>query len=322
LFRTNRKKRPLKIPVDKEEKMTALQSNKSVDIIIAVDGSDHAIAATEFVRDLPLSKECSITLIAVLDTPHTPRRQMLLAALNNSMKILQEKNLDAKSGLLHGNVPKTISDYADDLDPDIIVLGAKGLRATLGILLGGVAQQVVEYACCPTLVVRAPYIGLKRILLVTDGSSYSQSAVEYITHFPFPEEAALYVTHVLPPTPLLQAELLARTWPVGPDIIQPVPADFEEGDEDEETLQAEQEAEGKKVLEQACDTLTSAGIEAECVLLRGDAATEIIDFVQENAIDLIVCGSRGLSQVQSWLLGSVSRKLVHYANCSVLIVKS
>jgi nucleotide-binding universal stress UspA family protein len=25
--------------------------------------------------------------------------------------------------------------------------------------------------------------------------------------------------------------------------------------------------------------------------------------------------------VTSWLLGSVSRKLVHYANCSVLIVK-
>jgi nucleotide-binding universal stress UspA family protein len=28
-----------------------------------------------------------------------------------------------------------------------------------------------------------------------------------------------------------------------------------------------------------------------------------------------------LSQVQSWLVGSVSRKLVHYADCSVMLVK-
>ena len=41
----------------------------------------------------------------------------------------------------------------------------------------------------------------------------------------------------------------------------------------------------------------------------------------EKNIDLVVVGSRGLSQVGGWLLGSVSRKLVHYAGCSVLIVK-
>jgi nucleotide-binding universal stress UspA family protein len=36
---------------------------------------------------------------------------------------------------------------------------------------------------------------------------------------------------------------------------------------------------------------------------------------------LIVAGSRGLSEFQGWWMGSVSRKLVHYSNCSVLIVK-
>ena len=57
------------------------------------------------------------------------------------------------------------------------------------------------------------------------------------------------------------------------------------------------------------------------MLVRGDAATEIIDYAKERKVDLIVAGSRGLSQVRGWLLGSVSRKLVHYAPCSVLIVK-
>ena len=85
--------------------------------------------------------------------------------------------------------------------PDLLVVGAKGLRATFGILLGGVAQQVVEYANCPVLVVRTPYEKLLRVLLVVDGSSHSQCAVEYLTRFPFPERSDVRVMHVLPNSP-------------------------------------------------------------------------------------------------------------------------
>ncbi len=68
--------------------------------------------------------------------------------------------------------------------------------------------------------------------------------------------------------------------------------------------------------------MAALGLEVETVLRRGDAATEIIDYTKEAGINLIVAGSRGLSQVTGWLLGSVSRKIIHYANCSVLVVKS
>ena len=67
--------------------------------------------------------------------------------------------------------------------------------------------------------------------------------------------------------------------------------------------------------------LRSWGVKASSALLQGDAATEIIEYVKTNQVNLVVSGSRGLSQVQGWLLGSVSRKLVHYAGCSVLVVK-
>ena len=68
-------------------------------------------------------------------------------------------------------------------------------------------------------------------------------------------------------------------------------------------------------------TRAEFGIETTSVLMRGDAATEIIEYANQNQIDLIVAGSRGLSQMRRLLLGSLSRKLVHYAGCSVLIVK-
>ena len=37
--------------------------------------------------------------------------------------------------------------------------------------------------------------------------------------------------------------------------------------------------------------------------------------------DLIIIGSRGLSRAKAFLLGSVSDKVVRYANCPVLVVK-
>jgi nucleotide-binding universal stress UspA family protein len=57
------------------------------------------------------------------------------------------------------------------------------------------------------------------------------------------------------------------------------------------------------------------------VLLRGDAFEEINLYIEDHPTELIMVGSRGLSGVKSWLLGSLSRKLVHSASCSVLVVR-
>ena len=113
--------------------------------------------------------------------------------------------------------------------------------------------------------------------------------------------------------------MLFRSWPYGVDVI-PVISSV---DMDEKLAkQAEDENRiGKQLLQETVNDLSDLGIATNAVLRRGDAATEILNFTQENQVDLIVAGSRGLTQIQSWFLGSVSRKLVHYADCSVLIVK-
>jgi nucleotide-binding universal stress UspA family protein len=123
--------------------------------------------------------------------------------------------------------------------------------------------------------------------------------------------------HVLPPLP--SPALIARSWTVGSEIMAPVPS------AETEKLLAEQaeeeERNGKVLLEQALRTLKEYGISATSVLLRGDAATEILEYTKNHQINLIVAGSRGLSQMKRLLLGSLSRKLVHYAGCSVLVVR-
>lgn len=288
-----------------------------MNLILAVDGSEHAAAAAKLVRDLPLPIESSVTVLAVLVPRDASNHAGLEQALADTREILKGIKPSVKTELLTGYPAEQISEYAAQHIPDLIVLGAKGRRATLGILLGGVVQQIVEYADDPVLVVRAPYEGIQRILLVTDGSVHGQRATSYLGQFPIPELAEVHVLHVLPPIP--SPVLIARSWPAGSETMAPVPTY-----ETEEMLvkQAEEEErQGKKLLAETVTELGNFGIESKGVLLRGDAATEIIQYANENQVGLIVAGSRGLSQMRRLLLGSLSRKLVHYAGCSVLIVK-
>jgi len=119
--------------------------------------------------------------------------------------------------------------------------------------------------------------------------------------------------------PIYQVDFITQAWPTGMDVTPPIPIDDIE-DRLKEQADADEKY-GQDLLQQTQNQLGATGLEAISILERGDAATQIINYTNENKIDLIVAGSRGLSQVQSWLLGSLSRKLVHYAGCSVLIVK-
>jgi len=285
-------------------------------LILAVDGSYDSLAAAALLHDLPWPPGSACTLLAV----HAPRaalgRDALHTALASAHDVLRAEHLAISEELVEGHPAEQLATAADTQRPDLLVVGAKGLRATLGILLGGVAQQVVEYAGCPVLVVRAPADRphLQRVLAAIDSSCASQGVVDYIGGWPLPAGATISVMHVLPP--LTVPNYPPPTWLLGrpPEVPQLYP--------DTETALASaaaEEADGKRLLAQAAHAWPDRC--AGQILTRGDAATEILERARADGTDLLVAGSRGLSAVRGWWFGSVSRKLVHYAPCSVLIVK-
>jgi nucleotide-binding universal stress UspA family protein len=289
-----------------------MTSKKRLNILLADDGSQHAQSAVEFLQAIlpPASK---ITAARAF----TPGQVTSLPGFEKSQERtksqLEGAGFKVETILEMGSPAEKILELAEQRHPHLIVVGAKGLRATLGILLGGVAQQVVEYACCPVLVVRAPFLGLKRILLVTDGSPHSQRAARALLRFPHPDDVEARVMHVLPPEeqPVMMEPYFGG-WQTAYAIRSP---------EETTARLAAQQKQGEALLTRTVNLLARHGLESTPILVRGDAATEILNYVRENQIDLIVAGSRGLSQFKSFWVGSVSRKLVHYAPCSVLIVK-
>ena len=78
--------------------------------------------------------------------------------------------------------------------------------------------------------------------------------------------------------------------------------------------------EGNRILGEIKEGLPE-GLECETVLDVGIPYEKIVDYAKDNATDLIVMGSRGLSLVEGILMGSVSRNVLEQAPCSVLIAK-
>jgi nucleotide-binding universal stress UspA family protein len=291
-------------------------------IQLAVDGSEYSTAAAHLLSDLPFPLGTSITLLGVVTPGRPPDESMLHEAMEAAKKILKKDGIDVKAVLLFGHAAKQLIEYGREHRPDLMVIGAKGLYATLKILLGGIAHQVVEHADWPVLVMRTPYHGLRRVLLATDGSQNCRLAAQYLAEFPLPERTEVQVLHVQPLYPAIEAYEYAGL-PIGywgPAMISmtPDPAELRSIARQQQLDQQK----GRVILAETKNILQRAGRKLATLLVRGDPASAILTHSQAQNVDLIVAGSRGLSALAGWWWDSVSRKLVHYAHCSVLFVRT
>jgi nucleotide-binding universal stress UspA family protein len=84
----------------------------------------------------------------------------------------------------------------------------------------------------------------------------------------------------------------------------------------EDEMRAERE-----VLDAARSDLKTQGIEVHAIEGEGEPADVILEAAKEAHADLIIVGTRGRGAAKRALLGSVSSKLVHNADCDVLVVR-
>jgi nucleotide-binding universal stress UspA family protein len=83
------------------------------------------------------------------------------------------------------------------------------------------------------------------------------------------------------------------------------------------------EDEAKIWFDKIKDKADKSGIrfKSETIMAKGSAASTMLDYAEEQNIDLIVVGTRGRSGIKKMLLGSIASELVTYAACPVLVVK-
>lgn len=77
-----------------------------------------------------------------------------------------------------------------------------------------------------------------------------------------------------------------------------------------------------KVIEYAERLARSKGLsDVKSVIEDGDPVRRILELADQENVDVIVMGARGLSDVEALLLGSVSRSVSHLARCTCITVR-
>lgn len=135
---------------------------------------------------------------------------------------------------------------------------------------------------------------MKRVLVGFDGSSASQHALAFGADLAQHYRAVLHVIAVAQPPE------------IGDDI-------------ETEALIERSEAHCRELLRHAAAQFPQLAVVT--VSRVGHPAEQILCYAGQNAVDHIVVGHRGRSFFDRWLLGSVSRRVMSYADCTVTITR-
>jgi nucleotide-binding universal stress UspA family protein len=136
-------------------------------ILLAVDGSEHALRATRKAAELArLMKPEEINIIVAYDPiplylgePNmqiaiTNRKGEAEEVLKMAVKEVGDLPCEVHTEIIEGDPASAIIEVAKVRNSDVIVMGSRGLGRLAGLLLGSTSQKVVSHAPCPVLIIR------------------------------------------------------------------------------------------------------------------------------------------------------------------------
>jgi nucleotide-binding universal stress UspA family protein len=135
----------------------------------------------------------------------------------------------------------------------------------------------------------------ERILVAVDGSPESDKTIGYALDLAKRYGSAVTIVHV---------REYERYEGSDVDLGPPVSAD--------------------RLVEGVLATFREGGVDARGEVRRissGKTPETIVQVAKDSGADLIVMGSRGMTELKSLLLGGVAAKVVHHATCPVLLVR-
>lgn len=146
-----------------------------------------------------------------------------------------------------------------------------------------------------------------RVLMATDGSDAATEAMTFLTTLPLPKDTEVRLIAVVAiPTPIMGSY---------PDAV---PAAI---DAYAQVLDVEREA-CARATERATETLAAQEYAVSCQIREGDPAHEILEEADAFEADLLVLGSRGMTGVEEFFLGSVARNVAKHCQRPVLLART
>jgi len=291
-------------------------------LVIPIDGSDEAQYAAR--RGLELARVFDATVCALYVVEQKALRLTETADEKTQLRELGEEVLaeiealaselehPVTTKLTEGKPAVQISEYADEQDADLIVIGRQGMTGLGKRLLGGVTEQVLHQSDVPVFVVPGEDSvsekteGYSRVLIPTDGSENADAATPHGATIAQHFDSIIHVLSVVD--------------------LQAAGGAFNAGGLEKEFIER-LEVRGQEAVDRVRDEITEIGpeIEVQTSVERTTsfegAAAGVRDYVGKTETDLVVMGSHGRSNLKRQLLGSVASTVLRTVDVPVLVVK-
>ncbi len=241
--------------------------------------------------------------ISVLDAAH---RSAAEATVRAAVEHLEAAGFRARETVLGGHPAEEIVLHANAHLPDLIVVGTRGLGTLRRQFAGSVSGKVARYAPTSVLVAwRSDQV--RRIVLGYDASPGADLALELVARLPFRHAVSVTVCAVYETVaPLVSG--------VAPTMVAQVHAAHRED-------LREARAAAETIATDAARRLSEHGLAAEPRATHGSPRDQLTVAAGQSSADLLVVGSRGLSGIERFFLGSTSASLVAHPPASVLIAR-
>jgi len=212
-------------------------------------------------------------------------------------------DIPVETDALFGQPIQQILRYARSQGMDLIVVGAKGQSSLEMMLLGSVAQGVLQYADRPVLLARPGASSVETAVVGVDGSRASMRAVKFFDRLAMDSVSLLVLARAVFLIAAGQRGLISRS-------------------------KAEIEEFNKMVGRPAQENLAAASLALDEIhratineILPGEAGPQLLLASAAHEAGLLVVGSGRPSRLKKYLVGTTAEYVARQAVCSVLVVR-
>ena len=280
-------------------------------IVVGVDGSPTSDLAVDWAVAEATRRKLPLHIIHAFSYGYPKTKTGFGHSVDDLRQIARGVRKDAVSRASSANPDLTITWAESAYGPaptlvvasetaSTVVVGARGLSAVRGALVGSVSLQVATHAHCPVVVVHdmpTPPPGAP-VVVGADGSALSTNAIAYAFEQASSRGVGLTVVHAWW-LEYVEGAAAAAIWTV----------DWQQFAEEEQTLVAESLAGWQDKY---------PDVEVRRYSIRGLPVDALVR--QSQSACLVVVGTRGRGGFKGLLLGSVSQGVIHRAQCPVAIV--
>jgi nucleotide-binding universal stress UspA family protein len=308
-------------------------SDYRIKILLALDGSDQSFEAARYVSQFFQPKRLDLVIFHVSskipesfwDVEKSPTHREQLAPVaawaTQEETRIQEFTKKAREMFIHEGVPENSIEIniqqkkagiARDIlheakgNYDLVVVGRWGISKLKDLVWGGVANKLIGHMVhCPLCVVGGkPQTG--KILVALDTSEEAMKAVDFVGTMMKDMDWQVTLFHVIRnddfTSPRYQTSfVLHKEW---------------EGKVREKFLEAEKAI--ARAYEEAVERLQKAGVNPDLIATKtvtgvASRAKAIVDQARKGDFGTVVVGRRGLSRVEEFFIGRVSKKVLQLA---------